>query len=162
MMFKEEEIYDWLENVSDPEIHSVSIRDMGILREVKVNSDNFVEVIITPTYSGCPAMDIIAMQIRMALIGHGVDNFKITHQIQPAWTTDWITEKGKENMLAMGIAPPNRKASDGFQDFEDDIIPCPKCGSKETEMISQFGATSCKAMYKCLSCLEPFEHFKCH
>ncbi len=162
MILEKTTILDWLENVSDPEITNVSIKDMGILRDVIVTENNNVEVVITPTYSGCPAMDMIAMQIRMVLLGHEVKNIKITHQLQPAWTSDWITEKGKQNMLALGIAPPNRKASDGFKSFEEDKIPCPKCGSEHTELISQFGATSCKAMYRCLDCKEPFEHFKCH
>lgn len=156
-------IYEWLSEISDPEIPAVSILDLGIVRDViLVNNGEEVSVTITPTYSGCPAMDLISMQIRMALMSRGYRKVHIEMQLAPAWTTDWITEAGKARMKAYGIAPPVRKAKDPLALFEEEHIECPHCRSTDTEMISQFGATSCKSMYRCLDCKEPFEHFKCH
>ena len=155
-------VYEWLGEIPDPEIPVVSILDLGIVRDVTVHSAEEVTVVITPTYSGCPAMDIIGMQIRMALLGRGIKKIEIEMQLQPAWTTDWITEAGKSKMKAFGIAPPQRKAQDALGLFEEDRIACPHCGSAHTELVSRFSATSCKAMYRCLDCKEPFEHFKCH
>lgn len=161
-MLIKEQILDWLESVTDPEIPAVTIRDMGILRVVEVMDESSVRVVITPTYSGCPAMDIIAMQVRMVLLGHGLKKVEVIQQLQPAWTTDWISEKGRAQMLALGIAPPTRRSADSLGLFEEDEVPCPRCKSVHTELVSRFGATSCKAMYRCLDCKEPFEHFKCH
>lgn len=158
---KKETIYEWLEEIPDPEIPVVSILDLGIVRDVKINEEK-TTVIITPTYTGCPAMDIIAMQIRMSLLGRGVKNLDIEMQLEPAWTTDWISEAGKEKMKKFGIAPPKRNSSQHLGLFEDDEVECPHCHSHNTALISRFGATSCKAMYSCLDCKEPFEHFKCH
>lgn len=157
------QIYTWLSEISDPEIPAVSILDLGIVRDVAfTGGDREITVIITPTYSGCPAMDLISMQIRMALMSRGLKKVHIKMQLAPAWTTDWITDEGKAKMKAYGIAPPVRKAKDALGLFEEDEITCPHCQSLHTEMVSQFGATSCKAMYRCLDCREPFEHFKCH
>lgn len=161
-MWSKEQIESWLETVTDPEIPTVSIAEMGILREVTVVNDDTVRVMITPTYSGCPAMDIIAMQIRMTLLGRGVKNVHIEQQLSPAWTTDWITESGRAKMLALNIVPPVRGSKDDLGLFEEDEVACPRCGSAHTELVSRFGATSCKSMYRCLDCKEPFEHFKCH
>ena len=161
-MWTEEQLYDWLGSVTDPEIPNVSIRDMGILRNVEILDEETVKVVITPTYSGCPAMDVISMQVRMTLMGHGVKNVKVELLLSPAWTTDWITEQGRQRMLAYGIAPPTRRSSDTLGLFEEDEVPCPRCSSAHTELVSRFGATSCKSMYRCLDCKEPFEHFKCH
>ncbi|WP_222166422.1 1,2-phenylacetyl-CoA epoxidase subunit PaaD [Edaphocola aurantiacus] len=161
-MWSKEQIESWLETVTDPEIPTVSIAEMGILREVTVVNEDTVRVTITPTYSGCPAMDIIAMQIRMTLLGRGVKQVHIEQQLSPAWTTDWITESGRAKMLALNIVPPVRGSKDDLGLFEEDEVPCPHCGSVHTELISRFGATSCKSMYRCLDCKEPFEHFKCH
>jgi len=156
-------IYEWLSEISDPEIPAVSIIDLGIVRDVVLADDGReVAVTITPTYSGCPAMDLISMQIRMALLSRGFGKVTIEMQLAPAWTTDWITEAGKEKMKTYGIAPPVRKAKDALAFFEEEEIECPRCHSMHTEVISQFGATSCKSMYRCLDCKEPFEHFKCH
>jgi ring-1,2-phenylacetyl-CoA epoxidase subunit PaaD len=121
-----------------------------------------VKVTITPTYSGCPAMDVIAMGIRMVLAGHGIKNVSIESQLKPAWTTDWMTEEGKVKLKEYGIAPPYRKAFEPLKPFEEDRVSCPRCGSEDTQLVSQFGPTSCKSLYKCNSCKEPFEHFKCH
>lgn len=160
-----EEVMDWLSVVTDPEVPVLTIQDLGIVRNVVITGegkDSGVKVFITPTYSGCPAMDVIAMGIRMALASHGVKHIVIENQISPAWTTDWMTEEGKRKLKAYGIAPPNRKAYQALGLFEEDNVTCPRCGSGETELVSQFGPTSCKALYKCLGCKEPFEHFKCH
>ncbi len=157
-----QQVYEWLSEISDPEIPVLSISDLGIVRDVELSEDGGVTVIITPTYNGCPAMDLISMQIRMALLSRGVKKVDIKMQWAPAWTTDWISEQGKEKLKAYGIAPPVRKANKDLALFEEDEIPCPRCGSLHTELVSQFGSTSCKSMYRCLSCMEPFEHFKCH
>jgi len=157
-----EQVYDWLGEIPDPEIPVVSILDLGIVRDVQIVAPDEVQVTITPTYTGCPAMDMIALQIRMALSGRGVKKVHIDMQLQPAWTTDWLTESGKEKMAAYGIAPPKRKSTNTLELFEEDEVSCPKCHSVHTELVSRFGATSCKSVYRCLDCKEPFEHFKCH
>ena len=157
----EEKVYEWLADVKDPEVPALSILDLGIVRHVAV-TDNSVNVTITPTYSGCPARDVISIGIRMALAGHGIKQVTIDQQLSPAWTTDWMTEDGKRKLKEYGIAPPNRKAFSSLGLFEEEEIQCPRCDSTHTEMVSRYGPTSCKALYKCLDCKEPFEHFKCH
>ena len=166
-----QKIWKILEQVTDPEIPVLSIVDLGIVRDIKISPSlpiaigmekgQGVEVIITPTYSGCPAMDMIAMNIRMELLQHGFENVKITQQLSPAWTTDWMTEKGKEKLKAYGIAPPVGKAIDQ-QFLEQMKIECPQCHSKNTKLISEFGSTACKALFQCQDCKEPFDYFKCH
>lgn len=166
MAVTKEKVYEWLASVTDPEVPVLTILDLGIVRDVEItqkdNGETAAKVWITPTYSGCPAMDMIAMHIRMALISHGIRHIDIEHRISPAWTTDWMTEEGKRKLKEYGIAPPLRKAMQGLSLFEGDAVPCPRCDSDNTELVSQFGPTSCKALYKCLDCKEPFEHFKCH
>jgi ring-1,2-phenylacetyl-CoA epoxidase subunit PaaD len=158
-----EKIYEWLSTVTDPEVPVLTILDVGIVRDVQLNETApEVSVTITPTYSGCPAMDVIAVNIRMALLSHGVKSVNIENQLSPAWTTDWMTEEGKRKLKEYGIAPPVRKAVNSLDLFEEDIVTCPRCGSDDTHISSQFGATACKALYKCNNCDEPFEHFKCH
>ena len=162
---EQQEIYDILEGVTDPEVPVLSILDLGIVREVRVDKVDEAEeitVTITPTYSGCPAMDVIAMGIRMALSGRGYRRVNIENRLSPAWTTDWMSEEGKRKLKEYGIAPPVRKTGREQGLFEEDNVACPRCGSKETELVSRYGPTSCKSLYKCTSCLEPFEHFKCH
>jgi len=155
--------WTYLDEVADPEVPVLSIIDLGIVRDLFVDSAiGSVRVVITPTYSGCPAMDVIAMQIRMCLLSKGAKQVLVENQISPSWTTDWMTEKGKEKLEAYGIAPPKRKSSNLLALFEEDTVTCPKCKSDDTVLTSQFGATSCKALYKCNHCKEPFEHFKCH
>lgn len=165
-MITSEQITEWLKNVTDPEVPVLTILDLGIVRNIAVSGTpddtTTVTVTITPTYSGCPAMDVIAVGIRMALAGHGISNVVIENQLSPAWTTDWMTEEGKRKLKEYGIAPPNRKAFQALGLFESDNVECPRCGSEDTVLVSQFGPTSCKALYKCQSCKEPFEHFKCH
>ena len=155
-----DEIWKLMKDINDPEIPVLSIIDLGIVRDIKFN-DTEVEVFITPTYSGCPAMDVISMNIRMALLKEGFNKIKITQQLSPAWTTDWMSNEGKEKLKSYGIAPPAAKTFDKNY-LENLIIECPLCYSTNTRLISQFGSTSCKALYQCNDCLEPFDYFKCH
>jgi len=152
-----QKIWSILQEVCDPEVPVLSITDLGIVRDVKTDGET-IEVIITPTYTGCPAMDMIAMNIRLALIQNGYHNIKITSVLSPAWTTDWMTETGKQKLKAYGIAPPITR-SDVSSDL---VIECPQCHSTNTKLISQFGSTACKALYQCNDCKEPFDYFKCH
>ncbi len=149
-------VWDLLEQVPDPEIPVLSILDLGIVRDIKVDED-LVEIIITPTYSGCPAMDAITMDIRLKLIENGFKNIKITSVLSPAWTTDWMTEEGKIKLNKYGIAPPKMSS-----DISDTLPICPQCKSAHTKLLSQFGSTACKALYQCNDCKEPFDYFKCH
>jgi ring-1,2-phenylacetyl-CoA epoxidase subunit PaaD len=146
-------IWSWLEEIMDPEIPILSICDLGIVRDVRWDSGELV-VTITPTYSGCPAMAVITDEIRAALQKRGIARFRIETQLSPAWTTDWLSEKGRERLREYGIAPPKPKSSTP--------ITCPHCGSSSTRLVSQFGSTPCKAIYVCDSCREPFDYFKCH
>lgn len=151
-----------LAEVTDPEVPVLSVLDLGIVREIKI-SNNEIEIIITPTYSGCPAMDVIRMNIRMALLQHGFTNIKITTILSPAWTTDWMSEAGKEKLIAYGIAAPNPKQQVCQQElFAEEVIQCPHCHSYHTRRISEFGSTACKSLYQCNDCHEPFDYFKCH
>jgi ring-1,2-phenylacetyl-CoA epoxidase subunit PaaD len=155
-----EDIWKIMEEVYDPEIPVLSVSDLGIIRDIKIINKQ-VEIIITPTYSGCPAMDFIATNIRLALLQNSFENIKITQQLSPAWTTDWMTEKGKEKLQAYGIAPPVGRSFD--KTYLDDLkVECPLCYSLNTKLISQFGSTACKALYQCNDCKEPFDYFKCH
>ena len=156
-----DEIWKLMEDINDPEIPVLSITDLGIVREIKL-TDSGVEVFITPTYSGCPAMDVISMNIRMTLLKEGFGKVKITQQLSPAWTTDWMTNKGKEKLKAYGIAPPVGKSFDKKYLETELKVECPLCHSKNTKLLSQFGSTACKALYQCNDCLEPFDYFKCH
>lgn len=158
-----EAIWQILETVVDPEVPVLTITDLGIVRDVRINGSE-IEVIITPTYSGCPAMDMIAMNIRMALLEQGYQKIKITSVLSPAWTTDWMSEAGKRKLKEYGIAPPNPKqqvcTTELFQ--KEEAIECPRCNSYHTHRISEFGSTACKALYQCDDCKEPFDYFKCH
>lgn len=146
--------------VVDPEIPVLTIADLGVLREVIV-SNGEVEVAITPTYSGCPAMNVIALEIELALEREGFSKPKIRTVLSPAWTTDWMSEDGRRKLREYGIAPPiaasSRRVLFGLEE-----VACPQCGSNTTELISEFGSTSCKALWRCNSCREPFDYFKCH
>lgn len=161
-------ILDLMKQIFDPEIPVISIVDLGIIRRIETvvngNEQPKVVVTITPTYSGCPAMDVISMNIRMKLLEHGFRDFEIQTSLSPAWTTDWMSAEGKEKLAAFGIAPPNPKQSvctpDVFQ--EQEIVQCPHCKSFHTSMVSRFGSTPCKALYQCADCNEPFDYFKCH
>jgi ring-1,2-phenylacetyl-CoA epoxidase subunit PaaD len=154
-----EQIITILSAVKDPEIPVLSISDLGILRDVEF-SDDLVRVWITPTYSGCPAMGVIMEDIRSLLAARGMPNVEIKQSLSPAWTTEWMTESGKQKLKAYGIAPP--AGHNCVLDEEDHPDACPHCHSKNIEPISRFGSTACKALYRCLDCLEPFDYFKCH
>ena len=155
-----EAIWSILETVTDPEVPVLTITDLGIVRDVKLNGDE-VEVIITPTYTGCPAMDMIAVNIKLALIENGYTNVKITSVLSPAWTTDWMSEAGKRKLKEYGIAPPQYE-SGRYLRPESYYVQCPQCNSANTKLISEFGSTACKALYQCNDCKEPFDYFKCH
>jgi ring-1,2-phenylacetyl-CoA epoxidase subunit PaaD len=170
-----EQLWAWLSEVPDPEIPVVSITDLGIVREVAWSEDNLelARITVTPTYSGCPATEVIGQQIREALMGHGIKQVDLHIQLSPAWTTDWLTERARKNLQEYGIVPPAEQASsqgDGMaaslvvlgQGGHAPLLACPRCGSKKTEMISRFGSTPCKSLHRCMECLEPFDHFKCH
>jgi len=157
-----EKIMSWLSSVTDPEVPVLTIEDLGIIRDVIIEGEDSVTVVITATYSGCPAMDVIGLNIRMALMSRGIRKVNIENRLSPAWTTDWMTEAGKRKLLDYGIAPPVRKSVNPLDLFEEEQVPCPRCGSEDTVNTSQFGPTSCKSLYKCNNCKEPFEHFKCH
>ncbi len=159
----ENKIWRILGQVTDPEVPVLTILDLGIVREVKPDKDG-IEVIITPTYSGCPAMDAITIDIRLRLAEAGYKKVKITSILSPAWTTDWMSESGKQKLKAYGIAPPNIKQQVCNQELfaSNEAIQCPHCDSYNTRRISEFGSTACKALYQCDDCKEPFDHFKCH
>ena len=156
-------IYSYLEEINDPEVPVLSIIDLGIVRDVKMNEDE-LEVIITPTYTGCPAMDMITTTIRIQLATLGFKKVKVTQALSPAWTTEWMSEEGKRKLKEYGIAPPNPKQQVCDQKLfaEAEAVQCPHCNSYHTHRISEFGSTACKALYQCIDCKEPFDYFKCH
>lgn len=169
---EEQTVWQILEEVKDPEVPVLSIIDLGIVRSVNAGSTEVpisgtkevpVTITITPTYSGCPAMDVISMDIRLKLIEKGYRNVTIKQQLSPAWTTDWMSEEGKQKLKSFGISPPNPKQQFCSTDmFRQEAVQCPRCNSYHTELISQFGSTACKALYRCLDCKEAFDYFKCH
>ena len=154
------EVLEILSVIPDPEIPVVSIREMGMLRDVLITDDGF-EVILTPTYTGCPAMGIIEQDIKMTLDSKHVFPVKVKLVFDPAWTTDWMSSVAKRKLREYGIAPPVH-SSCNLGVFEHNIIQCPQCSSSDTVLLSRFGSTACKSLYKCNSCKEPFEYFKCH
>ena len=159
---KEDELraraYAALAGVVDPEIPVLTIEDLGVLRELRFDGDA-VEAVITPTYSGCPAMNVIAVEADLALERAGFSKRKITTVLSPAWTTDWMSDQGREKLKAFGIAPP--AASSSRSALFGEAVSCPRCASREVERISEFGSTACKALWRCKACREPFDHFKC-
>ncbi|PHP67635.1 phenylacetate-CoA oxygenase subunit PaaJ [Zhengella mangrovi] len=147
-------------SVPDPEVPCVTVADLGILRSVDLDDDGTAVAKVTPTYSGCPATLAIEMAVEAALRDAGFE-VRVERVLHPAWTTDWITEEGREKLREYGIAPP-KKASNSIRAlFGEEEVACPKCGSTETERVSEFGSTPCKAHWRCLSCREPFDYFKC-
>ncbi|MFA3918509.1 1,2-phenylacetyl-CoA epoxidase subunit PaaD [Ruegeria hyattellae] len=146
-----DQIWDWLDAVPDPEIPVISVVDLGIVRDVAWTGETLT-VTVTPTYSGCPATSVIAMDIETALRDRGVQQLELKTQIAPAWTTDWLSQKGREKLMEYGIAPPQPAGGPSN---------CPRCGSASVERVSQFGSTPCKAHWRCTDCLEPFDYFKC-
>lgn len=153
----QEEIFSLLSQIPDPEIPVITINELGILRKVEVQQ-NEVVVSITPTYSGCPAMKMIEEQIEQTLRKNGIEKIKVVTVYSPAWTTVWMTEEAREKLRRFGIAPPapREQAEQGAG------ITCPHCGSEDIKLVSPFGSTACKALYKCNECKEPFDYFKCH
>ena len=158
-----QQAWSLLESIPDPEIPVVSIRELGILRDIHEQPDGSVDVVITPTYSGCPAMDQIADDVRGLLARHAIAARVVT-QLAPAWTTDWITPEGRERLREYGIAPPGSTAAAQVVRMATrqaaQVVPCPRCDSHDTTEISHFASTACKALYRCLACREPFDHFK--
>lgn len=146
--------------VPDPELPMLTIADLGILREVRLAADGQVEVVVTPTYSGCPAMRVIVLDLERALEEAGCGRPRIVMALAPAWTTDWLSEDGRAKLRAAGIAPPACRAALPVP-FAAVAVACPRCASEDTERLAEFGATPCKALYRCRSCREPFEYFKC-
>ncbi len=157
-----DKIYKILETIPDPEIPVINVLELGIVRDVDFADGQYV-ITITPTYSGCPAMEMIEVNIKAGLQENGIDNFTVKTTLTPAWTTDWITDEAKVKLKEYGIAPPVEKTSDTSWILnEEKTVPCPQCDSTNTKLLSQFGSTACKALYKCNDCLEPFDYFKCH
>ena len=160
-MFKIEEIEQKISSIPDPEIPVITIKELGVLRSISVEKGKLT-IKITPTYSGCPAMDRFQADIEGVIKELNIENYQIQMQYNPPWTTDWMSKEAKEKLRAFGIAPPEHKTSDknAILGAPSKVI-CPKCSSSETELVSPFGSTACKALYKCNSCLEPFDYFKC-
>jgi ring-1,2-phenylacetyl-CoA epoxidase subunit PaaD len=168
-----EQVWAWLREVEDPEIPVISIVDLGIVRDVQwEDGDMGTECVVTltPTYSGCPATHVIAQEVEQALHSHGVSRVRLRTRISPAWTTDWLTAEGQQKLREYGIAPPGGSAAQQHIRIDDiggrattSIQPaCPRCESRQVVLVSHFGSTPCKALYRCRDCLEPFDHFKRH
>lgn len=155
----EERVWSILDEVPDPEIPVVSVVDLGIIRGVSETAEG-VEIKVSPTYSGCPATEVIERSIVDAVEAEGI-RARVVPTLSPPWTTDWISDRGRKRLLEYGIAPPPPAASKGALLAQNRVVMCPRCGSEETELVSQFGSTPCKAHYRCLDCLEPFDQFKC-
>ncbi len=149
-------LFAFLDQIKDPEVPVLSIIDLGIVRDIKWNDDE-LEVFITSTYTGCPAMDMIAADIRSELTTLGFKKIKIIQSLSPAWTTDWMSDAGKRKLQEYGIAPPDKRFS-----IPMDGVECPLCHSQNTKLVSEFGSTACKALFQCNDCKEPFDYFKCH
>lgn len=147
-------IWKILDDVPDPEIPVLSVKDLGIIRDVSVDGDEVI-ITTTPTYSGCPAIDAINIDIRLKLAEHGFKKVSVKQMLSPAWTTEWMTEEGKAKLKAYGIAAPHNRG-------QNSPVECPRCNSRHTNLISQFGSTACKALYQCSDCKEVFDYFKCH
>jgi ring-1,2-phenylacetyl-CoA epoxidase subunit PaaD len=154
----ETRILEILDSIPDPEIPAISITDLGIVRGVRRNPP---AVLITPTYTGCPATLAIEMSVRGALLKAGFGHIKVETVLSPAWSSDWITDRGRKRLLEYGIAPPPKGSGSPMLN-RDEAVQCPQCGSTKTAEVSRFGSTPCKALWRCLDCLEPFDRFKCH
>lgn len=154
-------VWRLLEGVMDPEIPVLSVIDLGVIRHVRLSNEGAIEVGVSPTYSGCPAMDVIRGSIARALRGAGFHRARVSEVLSPPWSSDWITPEGREKLRRYGIAPPAAAVSNPRHLFAQPQVACPRCGSAQTERISEFGSTPCKAHYRCRSCAEPFDYFKC-
>ena len=161
-MQTKENIYSLLSEIPDPEIPVISIVELGVIRDVKFADDKTIEITITPTYRGCPAMKQMEDDVRKKLLVNGFETVKIKTVYNPAWTTDWLSQEAKLKLQKYGIAPPEESTSDkSFLTGKTKNITCPRCKSTKTHLVSQFGSTACKALYKCDECLEAFDYFKC-
>jgi ring-1,2-phenylacetyl-CoA epoxidase subunit PaaD len=158
---RERAVWRVLEDVRDPEIPVLTIVELGIVRYVHWTPDERLHVGLTPTYSGCPATEVIQRSVREALDSAGYDNVLLDEVLSPPWTSEWLTESGKRKLESFGIAPPVNAVASPRHLFGAPVVRCPRCGSNETERVSEFGSTPCKAHYRCLACLEPFDYFKC-
>ena len=159
-MVTENEIWDYMEEVYDPEVPVLTIVDIGIVRNITYQGE-CCKITITPTYSGCPAMKRIEEDVIQKLDEKGIGNVEVDLVLSPAWTTDWLSDSGRKKLKKYGIAPPENEVDKSVLFSEPTIVPCPKCDSKDTKLVSQFGSTACKAHYQCNHCLEPFDYFKC-
>jgi ring-1,2-phenylacetyl-CoA epoxidase subunit PaaD len=159
-MVSTDQIRQYMEEVFDPEVPVLTIVDLGVLRKVEVIRDT-VKITITPTYSGCPAMKRIEDDIVELLKEKGIDKVEVDLVLSPAWTTDWLSAEGRVKLKEYGIAPPENEMDKSVLFAEPTIVPCPKCDSRDTKLVSQFGSTACKAHYQCSTCLEPYDYFKC-
>ncbi|MCX7069956.1 MAG: phenylacetate-CoA oxygenase subunit PaaJ [Gammaproteobacteria bacterium] len=165
-----DQVWTWLAEVPDPEIPVISITDLGIVRDARYDGAQLV-VTVTPTYSGCPATEVIAEQIRAALAAHGIADARMETRLSPAWTTDWLSDEGRRKLHDYGIAPPVGRAAANEHAVDlsrlrrmaaAPVVACPRCGSTRTEVLSPSGSTPCKSLYRCTACREPFDYFKCH
>jgi ring-1,2-phenylacetyl-CoA epoxidase subunit PaaD len=154
-------VWSVLRDVPDPEIPVLSIVDLGIVRFVRWGADGALRVGLTPTYSGCPATDVIRSSVTRALARAGYEGATVESVLSPPWTSDWLSREGRQKLAAFGIAPPAESVSTPRRLFGGPAVACPKCGSEATEKVSEFGSTPCKAHYRCTECLEPFDYFKC-
>jgi ring-1,2-phenylacetyl-CoA epoxidase subunit PaaD len=159
-MVNKEQIYNWLEEVSDPEIPVLSVIDLGVVRDAQIINGDWL-ITITPTYSGCPAMKTMEEDILSKLKEKGINSARVELVLAPAWSTDWLSENGRIKLREYGIAPPEHEVDKSVLFAEPTVVPCPKCHSRNTRMVSQFGSTACKALYQCNDCQEPFDYFKC-
>ena len=159
-MVSKDQIYNWLEEVSDPEIPVLSVIDLGVVRDVQIIDGEWL-ITITPTYSGCPAMKTMEEDILSKLKDNGIESARVELVLAPAWSTDWLSENGRIKLREYGIAPPEHEVDKSVLFAEPTIVPCPKCHSRNTRMVSQFGSTACKALYQCNECQEPYDYFKC-
>jgi len=156
----EKDIWKLLDEVPDPEIPVISIVDLGVVRTVNIQNSKII-IEITSTYSGCPATDVFIEDIHQKLKENGLEDVEVKMKLSPAWTTDWLTESGREKLREYGIAPPENEPDKGLLFAKPFIVPCPLCRSKKTKMVSQFGSTACKSLYQCDDCHESFDYFKC-
>lgn len=162
-MIREEAVWEWLNEIPDPEIPVISVVELGVVRKVEFENENKIDITITPTYSGCPAMNVFEEDIIKKLKEKGFDEVVLHTVLSPAWTTDWISEEAMNKLEKYGIAPPVKGSADKGLLFQSGpkSLKCPKCGSEDNTLVSQFGSTACKALYNCNNCKEPFEYFKC-
>jgi ring-1,2-phenylacetyl-CoA epoxidase subunit PaaD len=158
----EQQVWKLLAGVPDPEIPVLSIVDLGIVRHVRAGEDGRLHVGITPTYSGCPATDVIRRMVRTALDDAGHSEALLEEVLSPPWSSDWLTPEGRARLRAFGIAPPEQPVGSPRRLWQQTAVDCPRCGSEATERVSEFGSTPCKAHYRCTACGEPFDYFKCH